>query len=162
MAINPPPHSHLGPINCCPCHLLGRLYCQYLQLHNGRCLGSLYRIKATRPALRYGLMENNWLASVDWMSGVAASSLPLANLWMFRKASLFDRDYRPCAAFTATFMHLLERPLCAVIFFFSLLTSHFMAAKMQWDPFLSSEMPQIESHLPPLQQPASLSGLIEM
>lgn len=131
MVINRRPQSHLGPINCCPCHLLGSLYCQYLQLQNSPCLRCLYKIKATRPALRYGLMGNNWLVSLDWMSGVAASPFLLL-ICGCREEPHSSTDIIDRGAFRATFMYLLERPFCVLWFFFSFTL---YGSEMQWDPF---------------------------
>lgn len=66
MAINLPLHSHLGPINCCPCRLLGRLYCQYRRCTVAAAWDVFTRSRQQdrHSKTKDVLIENNWLARI--------------------------------------------------------------------------------------------------
>lgn len=69
MAINLPLHSHLGPINCCPCHLLGTPVLSIPRLHSSQ-VSTAWDVSArSRQQGRHSktkdiLIENNRLVGL--------------------------------------------------------------------------------------------------
>lgn len=173
MAINLPLHSHLGPINCCPCHLLGTPVLSIPQLHSSQVSTAWDVFARSRQQGRHSktkdiLIENNWLVGLDWVCvcvctrcawlGRQESQLPFLHLL------IWYIEVPQCSTeITVGGVHLQQfktfyfpKRLLLGAMIFS--TTHSMAVKsgeMQWDP-LSSEMPQIQSHSLGAKQPPYL------
>ncbi len=113
MAINPPLHSHLGPINCCPCHLPGTPVLSIPQLHSSQVstawdVSTRSRQQGQHSKTEDILIENNWLLRLarvcvyvhskvqDW----AVQCFLFVHLRTHRSTSVLDRDNCRCGTFT--------------------------------------------------------------
>lgn len=164
MAINLPLRSHLGPINCCPCHLLGTPVLSIPWPHHSQ-VSPAWDVSARQEdwhsKTKNVLIENNWLfvlvwvcvlctqVYVTWQSAVTASFLHLL-ISEYREVHLCSNET------AASLVHIMQfktfycsaKPLQGGMVFFTTDCMAVKSGEMQWDP-LSSEMPQIQSPLEP-------------
>lgn len=175
MAINLPLHSHLGPINCCPCHLLGTPVLSILRLHSSQVSTACDVSARSRQQGRHSetkdiLIENNWLLGFDWVcvhvhSNVHDWAARSHSFLFFLHLLMWEYTEVPqcLTEITAGVVHLQqfitfycsERLLRGAMVFSTIHSMAVKSGKMQWDP-LSSEMPQIQSHSLGARQPPYL------
>lgn len=112
MAINLPLHSHLGPINCCSCHLLGTPVLSIPRLHRSQVstawdVSARSRQQGQLSKTKDILIEKNWLLGLDWVCvhvhawPIRSHSFLFLHLRIHRSTSVLNGDNCRCGTYTA-------------------------------------------------------------